>query len=273
MNHYVEGRLLIIGGAEDKKGECKILKRFIQEAGGRESRVVVLTAATEMPEQVGSEYKELFENLGAAEVQVLDIAERVSANRESISQELQKATGIFFTGGDQLRITGILGGTRLGRTLHNLYQRGVIIAGTSAGASAMSDTMIVGGEAGTPKKDTLTMAPGLGLLHSVVVDQHFAQRGRIGRLLSAIAQNPYVLGVGIDEDTSILVYSDGHFTVVGNQTVTVVDASPTMASNVSEISPGQALVLTPVLMHILSDGYRFDLKRRAASLSETLSGG
>lgn len=262
MSDYVEGKLLIIGGAEDKERECKILKRFIYEAGGKESRIIVLTAATEYPEQVGAQYKEIFNRLGATEVQVLDVAERTTANRETISQELEKATGVFFTGGDQLRITGILGGTRLGQTLHWLYERGIIIAGTSAGASAMSDTMIVGGEAGTAKKDTLTMAPGLGLLHSVVVDQHFAQRGRIGRLLSAIAQNPYVLGVGIDEDTSILVYSDGRFTVVGSQTVTVVDASPSLASNVSEISPGQALVLTPVLMHVLSDGYGFDLKRR-----------
>jgi len=264
MSDYVEGKLLIIGGAEDKEKECKILKRFVREAGGKESRLTVLTAATEYPGQVGAQYKELFQHLGAAEVQVLDVAERTSANNERISYELEKATGVFFTGGDQLRITGILGGTRLGRTLHRLYERGVIIAGTSAGASAMSDTMIVGGEAGTAKKDTLTMAPGLGLLHSVVVDQHFAQRGRIGRLLSAIAQNPYVLGVGIDEDTSILVYSDGRFTVVGSQTVTVVDASPSLESNVSEISPGQALVLTPVLMHVLSDGYGFDLKRRTS---------
>lgn len=264
MSDYVEGKLLIIGGAEDKEGECTILKRFVHEAGGKECKIIVLTAATEYPEQVGSQYKEIFNRLGAAEVQVLDVSERTTANREAISQELEKATGVFFTGGDQLRITGILGGTKLGRTLHWLYERGVIIAGTSAGASAMSDTMIVGGEAGTAKKDTLTMAPGLGLLHSVVVDQHFAQRGRIGRLLSAIAQNPYVLGVGIDEDTSILVYSDGHFTVVGSQTVTVVDASPSLASNVSEISPGQALVLTPVLMHVLSNGYGFDLKRRTS---------
>ncbi|MGE4271896.1 MAG: cyanophycinase [Desulfitobacterium sp.] len=267
MSHYVEGKLLIIGGAEDKKGECKILKRFIQEAGGKESHLVVLTAATELPEQVGAEYKDILLGLGAAKVEVLDIPERLAANGESISQELQKATGVFFTGGDQLRITGVLGGTRLGKTLHRLYERGVIIAGTSAGASVMSDTMIVGGEAGTAKKDTLTMAPGLGLLHSVVVDQHFAQRGRIGRLLTAIAQNPYVLGIGIDEDTSILVYADGHFTVVGSQTVTVVDASPSIASNVSEVSPGQALVLTPVLMHVLADGYSFDLKRRVSSMT------
>lgn len=264
MSDYVDGKLLIIGGAEDKQGECKILKRFIQEAGGRESVITILTVATELPEQVGAEYEELFKRLGAGEVQVLDVSERGSANHENIVRQLQKSSGVFFTGGDQLRITGIIGGTLLGKALHQLYERGIIIAGTSAGASVMSDTMIVGGEAGTPKKDTLTMAPGLGLLRSVVIDQHFAQRGRIGRLLMAISQNPYVLGVGIDEDTAILVHADGRFFVVGRNTVTVVDASPTIASNVSEISPGQALVLTPVLMHVLSEGYGFDLKRRVS---------
>lgn len=266
MTEHVEGKLLIIGGAEDKKGECKILKRFVQEAGGRESRITVMTAATEYPLQVGTEYHALFLELGAKDVQVLDVSDRSQANTKGIEAQLEKSTGIFFTGGDQLRITGMLGGTLLGRMLQQLYEQGVIIAGTSAGASVMSDTMIVGGEAGTPKKNTLTMAPGLGLLRSVVVDQHFAQRGRTGRLLSAIAQNPYVLGVGIDEDTAILVQSDAHFSVVGSNTVTVVDASPSAATNVSESTPGQALVLSPVMMHVLSDGYGFDLKRRVSLL-------
>ncbi|MDA8228096.1 MAG: cyanophycinase [Desulfitobacterium hafniense] len=266
MSEHVEGKLLIIGGAEDKKGECKILRRFIHEAGGRDSIITVLTAATEYPVQVGAEYNELFLSLGAKSVQVLDVSDRSHANADGLVQLLEKSTGVFFTGGDQLRITGLIGGTRLGRALHNLYQKGVIIAGTSAGASVMSDTMIVGGEAGSPRKETITMAPGLGLLRAVVVDQHFAQRGRIGRLLTAIAQNPYVLGIGIDEDTSILVYSDGGFTVVGSQTVTVIDASHSLASNVSESAPGQALVLTPVLMHVLSHSYKFDLKKRISVL-------
>ena len=262
MAEHVEGRLLIIGGAEDKLGECKILKRFVQESGGRESRIAVLTVATEYPRQVGAEYNALFLGLGAQEVQVLDVSDRTQAN----AQEIGKSTGVFFTGGDQLRITGLLGGTLLGRMLQQLYEQGIIIAGTSAGASVMSDTMIVGGEAGTPKKNTLTMAPGLGLLRSVVIDQHFAQRGRIGRLLSAISQNPYVLGVGIDEDTAILVQSDARFSVVGSNTVTVLDASPSTTTNVSETTPGQALVLSPILMHVLSDSYGFDLKRRVSLL-------
>jgi len=266
MSNHIEGKLLIVGGAEDKEGECRILKRFVQEAGGRESRVVVMTAATEYPGQVGTQYTELFHKLGTQKVQVLDVSNRGQANQEEVARELGEATGVFFTGGDQLRITGLLGGTLLGRMLHQVYERGVVIAGTSAGASVMSDTMIVGGESGTPKKNALSMAPGLGLLRSVAIDQHFAQRGRIGRLLSAVAQNPYVLGVGIDEDTAILIYADAHFTVVGSQTVTVLDASPTEATNVSDSGPGQALLLTPVTLHILPEGYGFDLKKRVALL-------
>ena len=264
MTEHVGGKLLIIGGAEDKEGECNILRRYIQESGGRDSSITIMTAATEYPRQVGEDYDRLFQELGAKEVRVLDVSDRAQANARGVAQQLEIASGVFFTGGDQLRITGLLGGTLLGRTLHNLYERGVTIAGTSAGASVMSDAMIVGGEAGTPKRDTLAMAPGLGLIRSVVIDQHFAQRGRIGRLLSAVAQNPYVLGVGIDEDTAILVQPDGQFIVVGSQTVTVVDASTSVITNVSESSSGQALVISPVLMHVLSEGYKFDLKRRVS---------
>lgn len=266
MSEHVSGKLLIIGGAEDKKGDCVILRRFIQEGGGRKSKIAILTVATEYPQQVGREYEGLFKSFGAEKTQIIDVADRGQANIEGCFQFLYEATGVFFTGGDQLRITGLLGGTLLGRELQRLYEEGIIIAGTSAGASVMSDTMIVGGGEGSPKKNSLTMAPGLGLIRSVVVDQHFAQRGRIGRLITAISHNPYVLGVGIDEDTAILVEPDGCFSVVGSQTVTVVDGSSSMATNVSEISPEQSLVLTPVMMHILSQGYGFDLRRREALL-------
>ncbi|CAA7599885.1 Peptidase family S51 [Acididesulfobacillus acetoxydans] len=260
MSEHVQGKLLIIGGAEDKTGDKKILKRFVEEAGKKP--VVVLTAATEYPRRVGAEYTEVLQGLGVHDVRILDVADRGQANSEEIPHLLTSVSGVFLTGGDQLRITGLLGGTLLGRSLHNLYEKGVIIAGTSAGASVMSDTMIVGGEAGTPRKNTLTMAPGLGLLRSIVVDQHFAQRGRIGRLLEAVAHNPYVLGIGIDEDTAILVHPDGRFSVVGSQTVTVIDASESVASNVSESRPGQPLVLSPVRMHVLPEEYEFDLRRR-----------
>ncbi|MDR3289297.1 MAG: cyanophycinase [Peptococcaceae bacterium] len=264
MSEHIGGKLLIIGGAEDKEGECRILRRFVAESGGAESRIVILTVAAERPEEAGEQYEGLFYRLGAKEVTVLNIADRTEADAVDGSGPWARCGGVFFTGGDQLRITGMIGGTLTGRILHGLYEKGVVIAGTSAGASAMSDTMIVGGAAGSPKKDTLTMAPGLGLLRSVVIDQHFAQRGRIGRLLAAVAHNPYVLGVGIDEDTAIMIGQDGCFQVLGSQTVTVADASWARITNVSETGAGEPLALTPVMTHILPASYGFDLKRRTA---------
>ncbi|MDR3270721.1 MAG: cyanophycinase [Peptococcaceae bacterium] len=264
MSEYVGGKLLIIGGAEDQEGECRILQRFVDEAGGGEARIVVLTVAAEEPEVVGKRYEALFFRLGVQDVQVINITDRAAAERVEWCERMETSSGVFFTGGDQLRITGRMGGTLLGKGLHALYDKGVVIAGTSAGASAMSDTMIVGGSAGSPKKDRLTMAPGLSLLRSVVIDQHFAQRGRIGRLLEAVAQNPYVLGVGIDEDTAVLVGTQGVFQVCGSQTVSVVDASSSVITNVSESTAGDPLALTPITLHILPEGYGFDLQRRQA---------
>lgn len=263
MGAKVFGNLMIIGGAEDKKGDCIILKEFVKLAGGSKSKIIIITVATELPESVGTEYTKIFQRLGAKEIKVLHVQTREEAVRESNLAVIESATGVFFTGGDQLRITSILGGTAIYRELHQLYKKGVIIAGTSAGASAMSDTMIVEGDSDqAPKKNTMKMAPGMGLLEEVTVDQHFAQRGRLGRLLTAIAQNPYILGLGIDEDTAVIVSSDATFTVLGSQTVTVVDGTHITNTNVSELQPNQPLALANVLLHILPGGSKFDLKTR-----------
>lgn len=263
MGEKVEGKLLIIGGAEDKKGECRILRKFIELTGGEEARIAVITTATEKPKEVGQEYEDLFLNLGAREVEPLHINTRSDAESPYFEESLKKATGIFFTGGDQLRITSTLGGTQISGILYELYHKGVVIAGTSAGASVMSDTMIVGGKSSeTPKKSMLSMAPGLGFLKEVLIDQHFAQRGRIGRLLEAVAQNPFMLGIGIDEDTAILVSSDAHFQVLGSQTITVVDGRFVSHTNISELEPQESLALLNVVLHVLPRGYRFDLQKR-----------
>jgi cyanophycinase len=223
----------------------------------------VMTTATEKPEQTGSQYREVFSRLGLECIDVLHINTREEANSSSLADVIDRASGIFFTGGDQLRITSILGGSIIGQALQSAYLRGVVIAGTSAGASAMSDTMIVEGDSSSsPKRCTLKMAPGLGLIKETVIDQHFAQRGRIGRLLCAVAQNPYVLGIGIDEDSAIIVRENGLFEVIGSQTVTVVDGKTIRYSNVSESDPDQPLSLTNVTVHILSKGYEFDLTKR-----------
>ncbi len=256
------GHLLIIGGAEDKKGDCEILRTFIALAGGRDSRLTILSTASEDP-QAGEQYRSLFTELGAPEIRVLAVQHRAQAHHSQSLSVIKESSGIFFTGGDQLRITGILGGSRLGRALLEGYNGGIVIAGTSAGASAMSETMLVGGSNdATPKKDIIRMAPGLGFLKEVVVDQHFAQRGRIGRLLTAVAHNPDILGIGIDEDTAISVDPSGEVRVIGSGTITVLDGRGVSHSNVSESSLDHPLALTDVLLHILPRGYGYHLEQR-----------
>lgn len=263
MGDKVRGNLVIIGGAEDKNSDCVILRRFVELAGGKNATIIVITTATEYPREVGNQYRTLLYDLGAHRVEALFITKREDAGDPHIAEQIKQCTGIFFTGGDQLRITSIIGGSRVDEAIRKAYERGVVIAGTSAGASVMSDTMIVeGDDADTAKKCTLNMAHGMGLLEEVVIDQHFAQRGRINRLITAVAQNPYVLGVGIDEDTAIVVNADGKFEVIGSQTVTVVDGRFIRYTNVSESDPNEPLALSNVVLHILPSGYFFDLGRR-----------
>lgn len=260
MKNKSRGKLVIIGGAEDKEGKCEILKEVVKLSGGSESKIIIMTTATERPEEVGSLYTSIFKKLGAKEVNVININTREDANIKSADEKLKSCTCVFFTGGDQLRITSILGGSGIDSLLGYLNETGVLIVGTSAGASVMSRTMIVEGtDKESPRKCTINMAPGLGLLNDVIIDQHFAQRGRIGRLLSAIAENPDNLGVGIDEDTAIIVDED-RFRVIGSNAVTILDARHLKYTNVSESSPDEILALTNVILHILPSGYGYDLK-------------
>jgi cyanophycinase len=257
-----KGILLIIGGAEDKENKRTILKKFVELAGKKEAKVVIMTAATEEPIEVGNTYYDIFKKLSVEHISILNISTRKEANHIQHLDTIKEATGVFFTGGDQLRITSILGGTMVDGALHEAFEKGLVIAGTSAGASVMSATMIVEGDSEeSPKKNTLKMAPGMDFISEVVVDQHFAQRGRIGRLLTAVAQNPYILGVGIDEDTAIIV-DDGIFEVCGSQTVTIVDGRKIESTNVSISLPNEPLALVNVTLHVLPTGYKFDLNKR-----------
>ena len=263
MEEHAAGNLLIIGGNEDKHGECVILRKFIAMAGGREARIAVITTATESPREVGDEYRALFTGFGAESAGVLYISNRESANDRHQVTEIETCSGIFFTGGDQLRLTSILGGSGVDAAIRRSFRRGTVIAGTSAGASVMSDTMIVDGNSSdTPKKSMLSMAHGMGLLQEVVIDQHFAQRGRINRLLAAVAQNPHILGIGIDEDTALVVTPKRVLEVIGSQTVTILDGKNIIDTNISDSNQYDPLALTNVLLHILPSGFGFDLKRR-----------
>lgn len=262
-----QGILVLIGGGEDKTGECRILKTVAELAGGADGRLVILTTATEFPQKVGREYTELFGKFKIKDIDAVHIEIRADAGRSERLERIAGASCIFFTGGDQLKITSLIGGTETEQVLKDAFQRGAVIVGTSAGASVMSQTMITSGDdVQAPKKCTLKMAPGLGLLQEVVIDQHFAQRGRIGRLMTAIAQNPTVLGIGIDEDTAVVLHPDQNFEVIGSNAVTVLDAVACGHTNVSELKPDEILAMTDLTLHILPNGYWFDLNKRSPEL-------
>src|SRR5947209_3553001 len=189
--HGTAGPLIVIGGAEDRKGPCNILSEFIRRSGGPKARIVVLTVASEHPREVGAEYLEVFQRLGAKQVQVLDIREREQAHAAELVEALANATGVFFTGGAQLRVTNLLGGTPADQVLHRRHEEGMALAGTSAGAAMMAGTMIVHGVSeATPRLGIVRISPGMEVMHGTIIDQHFAQRGRGGRLLAALAQYP-----------------------------------------------------------------------------------
>lgn len=260
MSEKVSGNLIIIGGAEDKKGDKEILKRVAKYIDTKNEKLIIATIATQYPEKSYENYKNIFSNLGVENIDKLDISNREEAFKKENIDLIKDASSLFFTGGDQLRITSMIGGTPVYDAIKNLCINGGLIAGTSAGASVMSDTMIVEGEDDeSPHKCTLKMSPGLGLVNNIIIDQHFAQRGRIGRLLTAIAQNPEVLGIGIDEDTAIVVSDKGTAEVIGSGAVYFIDGSSISYSNVSEQYSDEILSMFNVKIHVLKEGNRFNL--------------
>lgn len=264
------GSLLIIGGGEDKDKDPEILQRFVDlcsEYSPHPALGVVTTASTE-GDRAFSTYARAFQRLGVATVEPLNVHHRLGAADERLCERLEHVAGVFFGGGDQLRITSMLGGTPFHRALLSRHRDGLVVAGTSAGASMMSSTMIVEGDAReTPTRNTVKMAMGMGLWNGAVIDQHFSQRGRISRLLSAVAQNPEVLGVGLDENTAIEVSLDaGTLLVWGNQTVTIVDGRQIEETNASESDDDQPLALIGVGLHVLPRGFGFNLTTRRPSL-------
>jgi cyanophycinase len=257
------GVLLAIGGAEDKLGERTILRQFVRLAGGERARIAVLATASSLGEQLTGRYEGIFGELGAAEVRSLQPRTRQEAEAAGPAGTVAWATGVFITGGNQLRLSMVVAGTRLGAALLEAHRRGVVIGGTSAGASALSTHMVAfGGPGEVPKQRLAQMAAGLGLLPGVVIDQHFSQRNRLGRLLLLVAESPGQLGVGIDEDTAALITPDGVLEVLGKGTVTVVDGA-TATSNAFEVRARRPVLISGAVVHALPSGYRFDLGARA----------
>lgn len=259
------GHLLIIGGAEDKVRQRQILARFAALAGGNDARVVVISTASSLGDEATELYLSLFRQLGISDVRGMRPLARGDANDTRLIATLKDATGIFLTGGNQLRLTSVIAGTRLARALVTRHKHGAIIAGTSAGASALASHMVAFGTSGaTPKQRMTQMSAGLGLLPGVLIDQHFEQRNRIGRLLALVAQSPALLGIGIDEDTAAVVTEeDGAeiLRVVGRGVVTLFDGR-NVVSNAHEARRTAPLLASGVVMHVLPAGAAFDLTSR-----------
>ena len=257
-----EGSVIIIGGAEDKVRDRVILNRFVSLAGGRDATIAVISTASSLGAEAGERYRQVFSELGVKTVRPLHAITRPQANDESAAKVVRDATGVFLTGGNQLRLSSTLGGTRLADAILERFHHGAVVAGTSAGASAMSSHMIAFGASGaTPKHRMAQIAAGLGVLPGVIVDQHFQQRNRLGRLLSLIAQNPSLLGLGVDEDTAGIVGADHVMEVIGRGSITVVDGAGS-ETDAWEVHGHRPLMISGVVLHSLPAGYRFDLRRR-----------
>jgi cyanophycinase len=256
------GRLVSIGGAEDREGEMRILKKFVELAGGENAKIVVLTVATDNPEKAAREMTRVFKRLGVKSVRTFDVSQRKDAESKRGVKLIEEATGLFFTGGDQIHITSLMGGTPLQKIMHERYEKDLLIAGTSAGAAMMSNSMILEGNGEeNPRLRTVEIGPGMDLIIGAIIDTHFSQRGRHGRLLAAVAHYPQDMGIGIDEDTAMIVEKD-HFEVIGSGAVTVIDGGAMTFTNAPDVEKGKSLALADVKVHVLPEGYKFNLHDR-----------
>jgi cyanophycinase len=259
------GWIVPIGGAENKENDRDILERFIRVSGGERADIVVIPAASRMYE-TGPRYEKIFQDLGARQVTVMDFDTRRDCQEAGRLKRLEEATGIFFTGGNQLRLTTLLGGTPVAKLIRVRNAHGVTVGGTSAGASILSEHMIAFGDEGSAViSGSVRLAPGLGLTNRFIIDQHFRQRDRLGRLITALAYNPFAVGIGLDEDTAAFIGPDETLEVVGSGGVTIVDASDVSFSSIADVLEGQPVCMLGLRLHILVAGATFNLNSRIAA--------
>jgi len=259
------GTIVPIGGAEDQIKDPGILKRFVDLSGGRRARIAVIPTASER-EDTGRRYERIFKDLGVRGVRTFDFATRADAEDAEEIDELKESTGIFLSGGNQLRLSTVLGGTRAAKALRRANASGVPVAGTSAGAAFLSEHMIAFGDEGaTPKAGMVHLAPGLGLTNRVIIDQHFRQRDRLGRLLSALAYNPFAVGIGLDEDTAAFIRPDEVLEVEGSGGLTLIDSSGIEFSSMDMVDEGDPVCMLGIRLHLLVAGASYDLANRRAS--------
>lgn len=258
------GALIVIGGHEDKANDRLILREVARRLNG--GRLVVATVASKVPEEYFAEYQRVFADLGVTDVSELYVDERLQASDPAKLACFEGAAGVFFTGGDQMRIASQIGDTPVEQAVRDLWRSGGVVAGTSAGASVMSEVMLIGGASGESHRiGDLHMSAGLGLIPDVVIDQHFAERGRIGRLMGAVSQNPRILGLGVDENTAF-VLEHRELSVIGAGAVYVVDGADITHSNIAEGGANSVLSVFDMRLHVLSAGDSFDLESRRPTL-------
>lgn len=258
------GYIIPIGGAEEKLHDPEILGRFVDICGGKHCRIGIIPTASEL-EDTGRNYEKLFRKLGVKHTQVLHFVTREDCESDDDLGYIEKCDGVFLTGGNQLRLSTTLGGTEVARLIRRRNAVGMHVAGTSAGAAFMPEHMIAGGlEGSTPRPDMVTMAPGLGLTNAFIIDQHFRQRDRLGRLLTALAYNPFAVGLGLDEDTAAFICPGDVLEVVGSGGITVVDPTHLKYSSMDQARRGEPVSLIGVQLHILVAGGRFEIAAREA---------
>src|SRR5256885_5601367 len=253
---------MVIGGAEDKLGARHVVSRLVGLAGGAEAHIVVISPAPSRGSAATALSRHIFARIGVTNVTGLRPETREEANDPRTLEALADVTGIFMTGGNQLRLSSVIGGTKLGAAILDAHGRGVVVAGTSAGASAVATHMMAFGSSGaTPKHRMAHVSVGLGLLVNVVVDQHFEQRTRLGRLLAVVAQSPSLIGLGLDEDTAAIIDANDVLEVIGRGSVTIVDGSD-VVTDAFQTSGHKPMMVSNARLHSLPSGYRFDLRAR-----------
>lgn len=277
MDTTPKGKLIAIGGAEDKGNgtdrnrsdsgsfiEAGILRRVVDEMGGAEARIALVTTASSIPDEVAANYREAFGKLGVKELDVLDIRERKDVTPE-MSDRLAAATGVMISGGNQLRLTTIIGGTPFMKTMKRRYydDAGFVIAGTSAGAMCMSSTMIYQGQSATGLvKGSVKMTVGTGLINDVVIDSHFVKRGRFSRLTQAISANPTSIGIGLGEDTGVVITEGDHLETIGSGQVMIFDGHDISYTNLADVEEGDVFSIEGMRIHIISKGHSYSLRER-----------
>ena len=265
------GYIVPVGGAEEKMGDVAILRRFAALCGGEKCRVAIIPTAS-MLSETGGRYEQLFRDLGVKHAQALHIAHRSDCERQEWLDVLDQVDGVFLTGGNQLRLSTMIGGTEVAKALRRRNAEGMHVAGTSAGAAFLCEHMIAFGKEGaSPRARNVTLAPGLGLTNRIIIDQHFRQRDRLGRLLTALAYNPFAIGIGLDENTAGFIAPDETLEVVGSGALTIVDPSGLEFSSMARVRKNDAVCLIGLKLHILDHGSTFNLHSRVAAAAPAIA--